>query len=51
LFVCEQDWQEPAAKEHFKAEGDVNFKAIIYIPQKPSQDYWQGANENAGLKL
>lgn len=63
-----KDWQEPIAKEHFKAEGDVNFKAIIYIPQKPSQvlsfllfqgvshekqrqDYWQGANENAGLKL
>ena len=46
-----KDWQEPAAHEHFKAEGDVNFKALIYIPQKPSQDYWQGANENAGLKL
>ena len=29
----------------------MNFRAIIYIPQKPSQDYWQGANENAGLKL
>ncbi len=46
-----KDWQEPSAYEHFKAEGDVNFRAIVYIPQKPSQDYWQGANENAGLKL
>lgn len=46
-----KDYQNPAAYEHFKAEGDVNFKAIIYVPQKPAHDYWQGANENAGLKL
>jgi heat shock protein beta len=46
-----KDWQDPIAHEHFSAEGDVNFKALVYIPQKPSQDYWQGANENAGLKL
>lgn len=46
-----KDWQNPVAFEHFKAEGDVNFKAIVYIPEKPQHDYWQGANENAGLKL
>ena len=37
---------------HFKAEGSVNFKTIIYIPSKPPADYWQNAGStSAGLRL
>jgi len=47
-----KDWQDPAMYDHFKAEGAVNFKALIYLPKRPPQGFWEssGAKANA-LKL
>jgi heat shock protein beta len=46
------DRDEPAAWTHFKAEGDIDFKALMYIPKKPPMNYYeQYAENNSGLKL
>merc|ERR1711937_13476 len=43
---------EPAAWTHFKAEGDIDFKALMYIPKKPAANYYETyAENNSGLKL
>uniref|UniRef100_A0A7R9T4N2 Histidine kinase/HSP90-like ATPase domain-containing protein n=1 Tax=Ostreococcus sp. 'lucimarinus' TaxID=242159 RepID=A0A7R9T4N2_9CHLO len=44
--------EEPLAYSHFKAEGDVEFKAILYIPERPSPDYYDNYYSRASaLKL
>ncbi|KAF9201332.1 hypothetical protein BGZ49_008410 [Haplosporangium sp. Z 27] len=48
--------REPGAKHlahsHFKAEGDVDFKAIMYVPSKAPKDLFQQADKNRGnIKL
>ncbi|KAF9537469.1 hypothetical protein EC957_008097 [Mortierella hygrophila] len=48
--------REPEAKSmaysHFKAEGDVEFKAIMYIPNKAPKDLFQRAdNVHTNVKL
>lgn len=44
------------AKTHFKAEGDIEFKAILYVPDKPNHDYYDkqtasGQAQGAKMKL
>merc|ERR1712216_1046036 len=44
--------EEPLSYSHFKAEGDVEFKAILYIPERPSPDYYDNYYSRASaLKL
>lgn len=44
--------EEPLAFSHFKAEGDVEFKAILYIPERPPYDYFDNYYSRASaLKL
>ena len=44
--------EEPLAYSHFKAEGDVEFKAILYIPERPPADYYDNYYSRASaLKL
>lgn len=33
--------EEPMAYTHFKGEGDVDFRSIIYIPKTLPKDFWQ----------
>eukprot|EP00178_Gracilaria_changii_P013598 TRINITY_DN383_c0_g1_i1.p1 TRINITY_DN383_c0_g1~~TRINITY_DN383_c0_g1_i1.p1 ORF type:complete len:853 (-),score=221.93 TRINITY_DN383_c0_g1_i1:1983-4541(-) len=35
----------PLARSHFKGEGDVEFKSILYIPDKPPVGLYSGNNE------
>ena len=44
--------EEPLSYSHFKAEGDVEFKAILYIPERPPADYYDNYYSRASaLKL
>lgn len=43
---------KPLAKSHFKAEGDVDFRSILYIPDKPPVDLYNNAeSEKDAIKM
>eukprot|EP00586_Coscinodiscus_wailesii_P022697 CAMPEP_0172493550 /NCGR_PEP_ID=MMETSP1066-20121228/24987_1 /TAXON_ID=671091 /ORGANISM="Coscinodiscus wailesii, Strain CCMP2513" /LENGTH=819 /DNA_ID=CAMNT_0013263761 /DNA_START=236 /DNA_END=2695 /DNA_ORIENTATION=- len=53
--VISHDHEEPAKWSHFDAEGNVNFKALVYLPQSvPAEIQTSGWNIDewkAGMKL
>lgn len=38
--VCLQDWDDALTNIHFKAEGDVEFKALLFIPKHAPFDFY-----------
>lgn len=43
---------KPLAKSHFKAEGDVDFRSILYIPDKPPVNLYNNAeSEKDAIKM
>lgn len=55
-----KDWEDSLSRVHFKAEGDVEFKALLFIPQRAPYDFYDniqrpktsgGPPVHGGLKL
>jgi heat shock protein beta len=47
-----KDYQAPASYSHFRAEGDVEFKAILFVPAKSEPNMFENYHAKAsGLKL
>ena len=47
-----KDVEEPLSWVHFSAEGDVAFKALLYIPKKPASDlYDKYYGKSSSIKL
>ena len=47
-----QEFASPLLYNHFKAEGDVEFRALLYIPDKPPMGYYDNYyNQPAALRL
>ena len=46
-----EDTQDPLAHEHFSAEGDINFRGLLYIPSKPPAGLYDSVDKKTGLKL
>ena len=44
------DFEKPLCWEHYKIEGKLEYKSILYIPKKAPFDLWQ-PNKSRGLKL
>lgn len=38
--LSKRDWETPLARSHFKAEGDVDFKAVLYLPPTAPPDMY-----------
>ncbi|PSC75445.1 endoplasmin-like protein [Micractinium conductrix] len=38
--LSKREWEEPLAHTHFKAEGDVEFKAVMFVPPTAPQDLY-----------
>ena len=56
IFFClfHQDFsdEKPLAWSHFNAEGDVEFKAVLFVPPKAPQDLYESYyNSKSNLKL
>merc|ERR1719380_451624 len=43
--------QPHMAHTHFKAEGDVEFKALLYVPSAPAGNFYEAGKRPRGLKL
>jgi len=47
-----KDFEDPLQKIHFNAEGEVEFRSILYIPARPPPDLFEKANvKSTNLKL
>jgi heat shock protein beta len=47
-----KDYDEPLQKIHFTAEGEVEFRAILYVPKRPPADLFEKAGtKNTNIKL
>merc|ERR1711959_816026 len=46
-----KDTDKPLTKMHFSAEGEIEFKSILFVPKKAPYDLLEGKAKSASIKL
>merc|ERR1711968_329260 len=46
-----KDTEKPITKMHFSAEGEIEFKSILFVPKKAPYDLLEGKAKSANIKL
>merc|ERR1712196_503549 len=46
-----KDTEKPLTKMHFSAEGEIEFKSILFVPPKAPYDLLEGKAKSANIKL
>merc|ERR1711981_1391311 len=46
-----KDSDAPLTKMHFSAEGEIEFKSILFVPKKAPYDLLEGTAKSANIKL